>query len=240
MLTSEGSWQTFLTHARQSRPTAPAGLFVSQRTGSHSAGISCTTHELFCPRWFCAVHGTKSPLHRHNWLSFGKFQDTERFLIHCARHFRHDYPLAVEPASTPRPLVQKKTLRDSLTIDMLLSAVSFLVVAQSSSEVPEGLMNNPVQYRVRNFVFRMTCGYISSVNNSERFLLDPPNQVNVKHEVHVINTKKSVTASHNTKCVSTTKIPHSTFILRTVRNISWKSVGIVQCLGKKESLRSVY
>ena len=38
----------------------------------------------------------------------------------------------------------KKTLRNSLPIDMLLSAVSFLVVAQSSSEVPEGLMNNPV------------------------------------------------------------------------------------------------
>ena len=49
MLTSEGSWQKFLVHARQSRPMAPAGLFVSQRTGSHSAGISCTTHELFCP-----------------------------------------------------------------------------------------------------------------------------------------------------------------------------------------------
>jgi hypothetical protein len=29
---------------------------------------------------------------------------------------------------------------------MLLSAVSLLVVAQSSSEVPEGLMNNPVYY----------------------------------------------------------------------------------------------
>ena len=27
---------------------------------------------------------------------------------------------------------------------MLLSAVSILVVAQSSSEIPEGLMNNPV------------------------------------------------------------------------------------------------
>ena len=27
---------------------------------------------------------------------------------------------------------------------MLLSAVYFLVVAQSSSEIPEGLMNNPV------------------------------------------------------------------------------------------------
>ena len=30
---------------------------------------------------------------------------------------------------------------------MLLSAVSVLVVAQSSSEIPEGLMNNPV-YRL--------------------------------------------------------------------------------------------
>ena len=29
---------------------------------------------------------------------------------------------------------------------MLLSAVSVLVVAQSSSEIPEGLMNNPVYW----------------------------------------------------------------------------------------------
>ena len=58
--------------------------------------------------------------------------------------FRHEYPLAVEPASTPRPLVQKKTWRDSLSIDMFLSAVSVLVVVQSSSEIPEGFMNNPV------------------------------------------------------------------------------------------------
>ena len=35
-------------------------------------------------------------------------------------------------------------MRDSLPIDMFLSAVSVLVVAQSSSEVPEGLTNNPV------------------------------------------------------------------------------------------------
>ena len=34
---------------RRPGPMAPADLFVSQRTGSHSAGISCTTHELFCP-----------------------------------------------------------------------------------------------------------------------------------------------------------------------------------------------
>ena len=38
----------------------------------------------------------------------------------------------------------KNTWRDSLPIDMLLSAVSVLVVAQSSAEIPEGLMNNPV------------------------------------------------------------------------------------------------
>ena len=31
---------------------------------------------------------------------------------------------------------------------MLLSAVSVLVVAQSSSEIPEGLMNNPVPLRI--------------------------------------------------------------------------------------------
>jgi hypothetical protein len=59
--------------------------------------------------------------------------------------FRHDCPLAVKPASTPRHLVhKKKTCRDALPFDMLLSAVSVLVVAQPSWEVPEGLMNYPV------------------------------------------------------------------------------------------------
>ena len=76
-------------------------------------------------------------------LANSKTQNAFLFTVHAI--FRHDYPLAVEPVSTPRPLVpKKKTLRDSLSIDMLLSAVSVLVVAQSSSEVPAGLMNNPV------------------------------------------------------------------------------------------------
>jgi hypothetical protein len=43
--------------------------------------------------------------------------------------------------STPK---KKKLWRDSLPIDMFLSAVSVLVVAQPSSEAPEGLMNYPV------------------------------------------------------------------------------------------------
>ena len=34
---------------------------------------------------------------------------------------------------------------------MILSAVYVLVVAQSSSEVPEGLMNNPVFYAYNYF-----------------------------------------------------------------------------------------
>jgi len=46
----------------------------------------------FVRRWFCAVHGPKPPLHRHIWLGLGKFQDTERFLIHCARHFSSRLP----------------------------------------------------------------------------------------------------------------------------------------------------
>jgi len=68
-----------------------------------------------------------------------KTQNAFLFPVHAM--FRHDYPLAVKPASTPRRPVN----RDSLPIGMLLSAVSAVVVAQPSSEVPEGLTNNPVQ-----------------------------------------------------------------------------------------------
>jgi len=87
---------------------APTGLFVSQLTGSHSAGISRTTHELFCPTWFCVVHGPKPPLHRHNWLSFGKFQDTESFLIPCPRHVSSRLPPSGETCKYARaPSTQK-------------------------------------------------------------------------------------------------------------------------------------
>ena len=74
-------------------------------------------------------------------LANSKTQNGILFTVNAI--FLHDYPLAVEPGSTPRPLVQKKTWRDSPPIDMLLSAVSVLVVAESSSEIPEGLINNP-------------------------------------------------------------------------------------------------
>ena len=47
----------------------------------------------------------------------------------------------------------RRPWRDSLPIDMLLSAVSVLVVAQSSLEIPEGLMNNPVYILLVSFPF---------------------------------------------------------------------------------------
>ena len=96
-------------------------------------------------------------------LANSKTQNAFLFTVNAI--FRHDYPLAVEPGSTPRPLVQKKTWRDSLLIDMLLSTVSILVVAQSSSEIPEGLMDNLYYVRVvmvtglfiESFVYRCWC-----------------------------------------------------------------------------------
>ena len=69
---------------------------------------------------------------------------TERFLIHCARHFSSRLPPSGGTCKYAKAPSTKKTLRYSLPIDMLLSVVSVLVVAQSSSEFPEGLMNNPI------------------------------------------------------------------------------------------------
>jgi hypothetical protein len=66
------------------------------------------------------------------------------FLIHCARHFSSRLPPSDRICKYAKVPSTNKALKDSLPIDMLLSAVSVLVVAQSSSEVPEGLMNNPV------------------------------------------------------------------------------------------------
>ena len=59
---------------------------------SHSAGIHVPFTNCFVCRWFCVVHDPKPPLHSHNWLSFGKFQDTELFLILCERHFSSRLP----------------------------------------------------------------------------------------------------------------------------------------------------
>jgi hypothetical protein len=83
------------------------------------------------------------PLHRHNWLSFGKFQDTERSLIPCPRHVSSRLLSSGETCKyATGPSILKNW--GSLPIDMLLSAVSVLVVVQPGSEVPEALMNYPI------------------------------------------------------------------------------------------------
>jgi hypothetical protein len=70
----------------------------------------------FVRRWFCVVRGPNLPLHRHNWLSFGKFQDTELFLIPCPRHVSSRLPPSGETCKyNMAPRTQKK-LRDSLIL----------------------------------------------------------------------------------------------------------------------------
>jgi len=87
-------------------------------------------------------------------LANSKTQNAFLFLVHAM--FRHDCPLAVKPAFTPQRLVLKKTWRDSLPTDMLLSAVFVLVVAQPSLEIPEGLMNYPVYIYIYIYIYILT------------------------------------------------------------------------------------
>ena len=75
--------------------------------------------------------------------NFGKNQDTKRFLP-CPRHVSSRLPPSGETCKYAAAPSAQKTWRDSLPIDMLLSAVSAWVVVQLSSEVPEELMNYPV------------------------------------------------------------------------------------------------
>jgi hypothetical protein len=75
-------------------------------------------------------------------LANPKTQDAFLFPFHAM--FRHDCPLAVKPASTPRRLVHKKTWRGSLPIDMLPFGVTIPATVPQRSEIPEGLKNCPV------------------------------------------------------------------------------------------------
>jgi hypothetical protein len=62
---------------------------------------------------------------------------------------RHDCPLAVETCKYATAPNKKKKWRDFLPIDMLLSAVTVLVVVQQFSEIPEGLMNYPYLFQMQ-------------------------------------------------------------------------------------------
>ena len=68
----------------------------------------------FVRRWLYVVHGPKPPLHRYNWLSFSKFQDTECFLIPCPRHVSLRLPPSSETCKyATAPSTQKNLERFS-------------------------------------------------------------------------------------------------------------------------------
>jgi hypothetical protein len=100
----------------------------------------------FCPTLQVLDMSTLGDAADVKFGNFGKFQDTERVFIPCPRHVSSRLPPPSDKTCKydTAPSTQKKTWRVSLLNYMLLSAVSVLVVAQRSSEVPEGLMNNPV------------------------------------------------------------------------------------------------
>jgi hypothetical protein len=73
----------------------------------------------FVFKWSCVVLVPKPPLHCHNWLSFGKLEDTERFLVSCPRHVSSRLLPSGVTCTYPWRLLSKGTWRDCLPIDIL-------------------------------------------------------------------------------------------------------------------------
>jgi hypothetical protein len=68
----------------------------------------------FVRRWFCVVLSPKPLLQHHNWLSFDKFLDTERFLILCPCHVSSWLPPSSETCKyTMVPITQTNLERYS-------------------------------------------------------------------------------------------------------------------------------
>jgi hypothetical protein len=96
--------------------------------------------------WFCVVHGPKPPLHCHNWLSFGKLQDTERLLIPCPSHVSSLLPYGGETCKYATAPITQKNLERFSTYWYAPFCCVFMVVALPNSEVTERLMNYLVYY----------------------------------------------------------------------------------------------
>jgi hypothetical protein len=60
--------------------------------------------------------------------------------------FRHDCPLEAKPVSTPWHLLPKQIWSNSLPVDILLSAMSVLVVSLPSSRGPYELLCLSLRY----------------------------------------------------------------------------------------------
>ena len=79
-----------------------------------NAGIHVAFTNCFVCRWFCVVHDPKfrCTVTIDSVLANSKTQNAFLFTVNAI--FLHDYPIAVEPGSTPRLLVQKKKLGEIL------------------------------------------------------------------------------------------------------------------------------
>jgi hypothetical protein len=97
----------------------------------------------FCGSVWYMVRNLRCTVTIDSFLANSKTQKAVLSPVHAV--FRRDSPLTVKPASTSRRLLlpppKKKTWKDSLPIDMLLSAVSVVVVARPSSEFLERFLN---------------------------------------------------------------------------------------------------
>jgi hypothetical protein len=106
-------------------------LTCSFRSPQGATLLECRVPPMNCfvCKCFCVVHGLKPLLHHHNWLSFDKYQDTERLFIPCPCHVSSWIPpISVTCKYATASSTQKNLRRYSLPIDMLLSAASVLVL----------------------------------------------------------------------------------------------------------------
>jgi hypothetical protein len=90
-------------HCETNRPAAACSFRSAQAATLLEFHVPLTN--CFVCRWICVVRGLKPLLHCHNWLSFGKFQDTESFLLPCPRHVSSQLPRSGETckyATAPR------------------------------------------------------------------------------------------------------------------------------------------
>jgi hypothetical protein len=88
-------------------PMALTALFISQHTGSHSAGISCTTHELFCLEVVLCGAWSETTIAPSQLTQFWQIPRQNAFLCPILAMFYHDCPLAVKPAIIPWCLLSK-------------------------------------------------------------------------------------------------------------------------------------
>jgi hypothetical protein len=139
-----------LTNVSPTRSTVSADgpgrpvRFAAQRQLATLLEFLVPLTNYFVRRWFCAVHGPKHPLHRHNWLSFGKFKDTGRFLIPCPRHLSSRLPHSGEICKYPTATNTLKKLESVFSYLYVPFCCVWLCYCLAEFGSPEGLMNYPV------------------------------------------------------------------------------------------------